>query len=58
MLLFAASWIDFLEGIMVSEISQTDKYECFMMSLNMWNLKHRTNEYNKKEADSQTQKTN
>ena len=36
---FVAMWMD-LEGIMLSEISQTDKY---CISLIMWNLKNTTN---------------
>ena len=38
---FAATWLD-LEGIMLSEISQTDKDKHCMIS-HMWNLKNTTN---------------
>ena len=44
----ARAWMD-LEGIMLSEISQTEKDKYCMISLNLKN----TNEYNKKETDSQ-----
>ena len=37
---FAATWMD-LEGILLSEISQTKKDKYCRISLNMWNLKHR-----------------
>ena len=36
MLSFAAMWMN-LENVMLSEISQKDK--CYMISLNMWNLR-------------------
>ena len=55
---FAATWID-LEGIMLSEISQTEKDKYHMISLICVILKiQQTSEYNKKEADSQIWKTN
>ena len=38
---FAATWLD-LEGILVSERSQTEKDKCCMISL-MWNLKNTAN---------------
>ena len=38
---FAATWMD-LEGIMLSEISQTEKDKYCMIS-HMWNLKYTTN---------------
>ena len=38
---FAITWMD-LEGIMLSEISQTEKDKHCMMSLK-WNLKNKTN---------------
>ena len=38
---FAATWMD-LEGIMLSEISQTEK-EQYCMITHMWNLKNTTN---------------
>ena len=37
---FAATWMD-LEGIMLNEISQTEKDKYCMISL-MWNLKNTT----------------
>ena len=50
---FAATWMD-LEGIMLSEISQTEKDKYCMVSLIFGILKiQQTSEYNKKEADSQ-----
>ena len=47
-----------LEGIMLSEISQRQKQILYYITY-MWSLRQRrqTNEYNKKEADSQIQKT-
>ena len=46
------TWID-LEGIMLSEISQTEKDKYSVITY-MWNLKNKTNnEYNKTETDSQ-----
>ena len=55
---FAATWMD-LEGIMLSEVSQMEKEKCCMIS----HISHtkntiRISEYNKKEADSQIQRTN
>ena len=48
---FATTWMD-LEGIMFSEMSEKDKY-C-MISLICGILKiQQTNEYNKKEADTE-----
>ena len=38
---FATTWMD-LEGIMLSEISQTEKDKYCMLS-HMWNLKDKTN---------------
>ena len=53
---FEATWMQ-LEDIMLSEISQTDKY--YMISLIYEILKiQQTGEYNKKAADSQIQRTN
>ena len=50
---FAATWMD-LEGIMLSEISQTEKDKYCMTSLICGSYKiQQTSEYNKKEADSQ-----
>ena len=46
-----------LEGIMLSEIGQTEKDKYIVISY-MWNLKNKTNEYNKTETDSQIQRTN
>ena len=46
---FAVTWMD-LENIMLSEISQTEKYKHCMISL-MCNLKNNTNEL--LETDSQ-----
>ena len=50
---FAATWID-LEGIMLSEISQTerDKY-CMISPICGIQKTQQTNEYNKKESESQ-----
>ena len=49
---FATMRID-LEGIMLSEISQTEKDKYSVITY-MWNLKNKTNnEYNKTETDSQ-----
>ena len=49
---FAVTWMD-LEGIMVSEINQTEKDQYCMLSLirRIWKIKQ-TSEYNKKETDS------
>ena len=49
---FAKTWVD-LEGIMLSEISQTEKDKYCMISLlcRIWKIKQ-TGEYNKKETDS------
>ena len=48
----ATTWMD-LEDIMLSEISQTKKDKCCVVSY-MWHLKiQHTSEYNKKEAHSQ-----
>ena len=41
-----------LEGIMLSEINQTEKNKYYIITY-MWNLKNKTSEYNKKETDSQ-----
>ena len=50
------TWID-LEGIMLSEINQTEKDKYCMLSL--WNLKRKQiNKYNKTETDSQIERTN
>ena len=40
---FAATWTD-LEMIILREINQTEKDKHHMMSLNLWTLKHNTNE--------------
>ena len=40
---FVTTWID-LEGIMLSEISQTDKDKFLYDFTFMWNLKNKTNE--------------
>ena len=45
-----------LEGIMLSEIKQKDKYHMIFTYTN--NLKNKTNEYNKTETKSYVQKTN
>ena len=48
---FATTWMDF-EGIMLSEVSQTEK-DKYCMFLHIWNLKiKQINEYNKIETDS------
>ena len=38
----AATWMN-LEGIMLSDISQTEKDKCCMATTYMWNLKNTTN---------------
>ena len=55
---FEATRLD-LAGIMLGEISQTEKDKHYMMSL-IWEWKkiQPTGEYNKKEADSQIWRTN
>ena len=54
----AATWMD-LEIIILSEVSQTEKDDYYMIIISMWNLKNNTNELiYKTETDSQTQKTN
>ena len=55
---FAATWMG-LEGIMLSEISQTEKDNYCRISL-MWGKQkiQQTSKYNKKGADSQIQRTN
>ena len=42
---FAATWVD-VEGIMLSEISQTEKHKYWMISLMsyIWSLKNTTNQ--------------
>ena len=53
MLPFAATWMDF-EGIMQSEISQTEEDKYYMISLNVGIQKiQQSSEYYEKEADSQ-----
>ena len=49
---FAITWMD-LEGIMLSEISQTEKDKNYMIShiCGIWKVQL-TGEYNKKETDS------
>ena len=44
---FAATWMD-LEGIMLSEISQTEKDKILCDITYTWNLKNKTSESNKK----------
>jgi len=39
---FAATWI-YLEGIMLSEISQIEKEKYCLISVHMWTLKNGTN---------------
>ena len=55
---FAATWMH-LEGITLSEISQTEKDKYCMISLicGIWKIQQ-IREYNKKEADSQILRTN
>ena len=36
---FATTWMD-LEDAMISEISQTEKYKYFVISIFMWNKKN------------------
>ena len=45
------------EGIMLSEVSQTEKDKHYVITY-MWNLNNTTNEYNKKGTDSQIQRKN
>ena len=45
------------EGIKLSEISQTERQILYDITY-MWNLKIKTNEFNKTETDSQIQRTN
>ena len=55
---FAATWMD-SEGIMLSEISQREKDKYCMISLIHGIQKiQQTSEYNRKEADTQTQRRN
>ena len=55
---FAATQME-LEGIMLSEISQTEKEKYCMISLIRGIYKiQQSSEYNEKEADSQIQRTN
>ena len=50
---FATTWMD-LEGILLSEITQTEKDKYFMLS-HMWNLKYDTKKLiYKTETDLQT----
>ena len=56
-LLFATTRMD-LEGIKLSEISQTEKDKYCMMLLRCGIQKNKTSEYKKKETDSQIQRTN
>ena len=51
-----AIWMD-LEGIMLSEISQKKTYTV-KCQLYVESKKYKTSEYNKKEAESQIQRTN
>ena len=52
---FAATWTD-LESIIVSEVSEKEKY---YMIIYMWNLKNNTNEsIYKTETEWQAEKTN
>ena len=48
-LLFVMAWMD-LEGIMLSELSQTEK-EIPYDSTYMWNIKKQSNKQNKTEPD-------
>ena len=53
---FVATWMD-LEIIMLSEIGQTVRHKCHMLSLYMWNLKKGYNELLCRiETDSQSLK--
>ena len=55
---FAATWMD-LEIAILSEVSQTEKDKYCMLSLIYGTKKiQQTSEYNKKETDSQIQRTN
>ena len=51
---FTATWMD-LEGIMLSEISQTDKDKYHMISL-ICGIKNTNEQTNKTEIDSEIQK--
>ena len=56
-LLFATTWMD-LESIMLSEISQSQKDKCHMISY-MWNLRNKTNnQRGKKERQTKEQTLN
>ena len=48
---FTTMWMD-LEGIMLGEISQTEKRQILYIFTYMWNLKNKMNEYSKTETDS------
>lgn len=51
-------WMD-LEGIILTEISQTGKDTCCMISLSMWNLKHKNEQTEQKQKQElQIHKTN
>ena len=52
---YSVTWM-VMEGIMLSEISQTEKDKYYILTL--WNLKNKTNDYNKTETDSQIQRIN
>ena len=55
---FAATWMQ-LAILILSEVSQKEKYKIPYYSTYMWNLKYGTNEsICRTETDSQTQKTN
>ena len=48
---FATTWIN-LEGIMLREMSDRER-QIFYVITYMWNLKNKTNEYNKTETDTE-----
>ena len=49
---FATTWMD-LEGITLSEISQTKKANTVYDITCLWNLNNKTNKHNETEIDSQ-----
>ena len=52
---FETTWMD-LEGILLSEMSGRERQILYVFTY-MWNLKKKTNKYNKPKSDSQIQRT-